>query len=52
MPQRRSAGAAVNYLLADTPLFGGTKVALHQANLLSRRGHAVTVVTPGERPDW
>ena len=43
---------AVNYLLAGTELFGGTKVALHQANLMARRGHRVTVASPGPPPDW
>ena len=40
------------YLLEDTPLFGGVKVVLQQANLLARRGHHVTVVSPGEAPSW
>jgi glycosyltransferase involved in cell wall biosynthesis len=40
------------YLLEDTPLFGGVKVVLQQANLLARRGHRVTVVSPGEPPGW
>jgi glycosyltransferase involved in cell wall biosynthesis len=43
---------AITYLLEDTALFGGTKVALHQANLMARRGHRVTVVSPGPLPDW
>ncbi len=42
----------VHYLLADTALFGGTKVALHQANLMARRGHAVTVVSTAPAPGW
>ncbi len=42
----------ISFLLADTPLFGGVKVVLHQANLLARRGHHVVVVSPGSRPDW
>ncbi len=42
----------VNYLLEDTALFGGVKVPLHHANLLHRRGHAVTVVSRGGRPAW
>ncbi len=33
-------------------MFGGVKVVLQQANLLARRGHRVTVVCPGEPPDW
>ena len=40
------------YLLEDTPLFGGVKVVLRQADLLARRGHQVTVVSPGAPPDW
>lgn len=46
------APLAINYLLEDTLLFGGVKVVLHQANLLAARGHRVTVVTKGARPDW
>lgn len=42
----------VNVLLEDTALFGGVKVALHHAELLRRRGHAVTVLSPGSRPQW
>ena len=42
----------ITYLLQDTTLFGGTKVPLQQANLMIRRGHDVTVVTTGGRPDW
>ena len=42
----------VCYLLADTPLFGGVKVVLAQANLLHGRGHRVLVASPGPRPDW
>lgn len=33
-------------------MFGGVKVVLQQANLLSRRGHDVVVVCPGEPPSW
>ncbi len=40
------------YLLEDTPLFGGVKVVLRQADLLARRGHRVTVASPGEAPSW
>lgn len=40
------------YLLEDTPLFGGVKVVLQQANLLARRGHRVSIVSPGRKPDW
>ena len=42
----------VTYLLEDTALYGGVKVVLHHANLLVARGHRVTVVSRGERPDW
>lgn len=42
----------ITYLLEDTDLFGGTKIALHQANLMARRGHQVQVVSPGPLPDW
>jgi len=47
-----SVRLAITYVLADTTLFGGTKVALHQANLMARRGHDVTVVSTGRPPDW
>jgi len=40
------------YLLEDTALFGGVKIVLHQAELMARRGHRVTVVSKGERPAW
>lgn len=40
------------YLLEDTALYGGVKVALEQANLLARRGWEVLVVSPGEEPAW
>ena len=43
---------SIAYLLEDTALFGGVKVVLHQANLLSRRGHRVTVVSKGPSPAW
>jgi glycosyltransferase involved in cell wall biosynthesis len=42
----------INYLLEDTALFGGVKVVFRQADLLSRRGHRVRVVTTGAEPDW
>jgi len=42
----------VNILLEDTALFGGVKIVLHHANLLHRRGHAVTVVSRGRAPEW
>ncbi|MEM6454955.1 MAG: glycosyltransferase family 4 protein, partial [Acidobacteriota bacterium] len=40
------------YLLEDTALFGGVKVVLQQARLLHRRGHAVTIASPGAPPAW
>ena len=40
------------YLLEDTPLFGGVKVVLRQADLMARRGHRVTVASPGPAPSW
>jgi glycosyltransferase involved in cell wall biosynthesis len=43
---------SVAYLLEDTALFGGVKIVLHQAELMARRGHDVTVVSKGERPGW
>jgi glycosyltransferase involved in cell wall biosynthesis len=43
---------SVVYLLEDTALFGGVKIVLHQAELMARRGHRVTVVSKGERPGW
>lgn len=43
---------AIVYLLEDTTLFGGVKIVLHQAELMARRGHGVTVVSKGERPAW
>lgn len=42
----------INYLLEDTVLFGGVKVVFRQADLLSRRGHHVRVVTTGAPPRW
>ena len=43
---------SIVYLLEDTALFGGVKIVLHQAELMARRGHRVTVVSKGERPAW
>jgi len=43
---------SVVYLLEDTALLGGVKIVLHQAELMARRGHRVTVVSKGERPGW
>ncbi|HVR07007.1 MAG TPA: glycosyltransferase family 4 protein [Thermoanaerobaculia bacterium] len=42
----------ITYVFEALTLFGGNKVALHQANLLARRGHDVTVACPGPPPDW
>lgn len=42
----------ITYLLEGTEIFGGTKVALRQANLLAQRGHRVTVLAKGPPPDW
>jgi glycosyltransferase involved in cell wall biosynthesis len=49
---RRTDRLRVTYLLDGSALFGGTKVALAQANLLSRRGHEVTVISRDPAPDW
>jgi glycosyltransferase involved in cell wall biosynthesis len=46
------AALAITYLLEGSGLFGGTKVALQQANLMARRGHDVTVVSREPAPDW
>ncbi len=43
---------SIAYLLEDTALFGGVKIVLHQAELMARLGHRVTVVSKGERPTW
>ncbi len=43
---------SIAYLLEDTLLFGGVKVVLQQANLMARRGHRVTVASPGPPPEW
>ena len=43
---------AIVYLLEDTAMFGGVKIVLHQAELMARRGHRVTVVSKGGRPTW
>lgn len=42
----------VCYLLEDTALFGGVKVVLHQANLLTRRGHRVLILSKAPAPSW
>jgi glycosyltransferase involved in cell wall biosynthesis len=43
---------SVAYLLESTELSGGAKVVLLQAEALARRGHRVSVVSPGPRPEW
>lgn len=40
------------YLNEGTALFGGVKVTLHQANLLARRGHRITIAATAPRPEW
>lgn len=42
----------VAYLLESTELSGGAKVVFLQAEALARRGHHVTVVSPGAYPGW
>jgi glycosyltransferase involved in cell wall biosynthesis len=42
----------ITYVFETVGLFGGIKVPLHQANLLVRRGHDVTVVSGGPPADW
>jgi glycosyltransferase involved in cell wall biosynthesis len=42
----------IAYLLESTELSGGVKVILQQAEALARRGHRVTVVSPGAPPAW
>jgi glycosyltransferase involved in cell wall biosynthesis len=42
----------IAYLLESTELCGGVKVALLQAEALSRRGHRVAVVSPQAPPAW
>lgn len=42
----------VNYLLEGTELFGGVKVALHQANLLAGLGHQIRIFAKGDPPAW
>jgi glycosyltransferase involved in cell wall biosynthesis len=48
----KRAPLSIVYLLEDTALFGGVKIVLHQAELMARRGHRVTVVSKGGRPKW
>jgi glycosyltransferase involved in cell wall biosynthesis len=42
----------IAYLLESTELSGGVKVVLQQAEALARRGHRVSVVSPGPAPAW
>lgn len=42
----------IAYLLESTEIFGGVQIVLRQAEALARRGHRVTVVSPGPAPDW
>jgi glycosyltransferase involved in cell wall biosynthesis len=42
----------IAYLLESTDLSGGVRVVLVQAEALARRGHRVTVVSPGPEPRW
>jgi glycosyltransferase involved in cell wall biosynthesis len=42
----------IAYLLESTELSGGARVALLQAESLARRGHRVSVVSPGREPRW
>jgi glycosyltransferase involved in cell wall biosynthesis len=53
--RRRSAKPRrfrVHYLLESSGLFGGVKVVLAQAELLTARGHEVTIVGREPAPDW
>jgi len=47
-----STRLSVVYLLDDTVLFGGVKVILNQANLLTARGHQITILSRGPSPGW
>jgi hypothetical protein len=42
----------IAYLLADTGLAGGTRVAVAHGDALTDRGHEVTLVTPGGPLTW
>jgi glycosyltransferase involved in cell wall biosynthesis len=42
----------IAYLLGSTELCGGVKVALAQAEALSRRGHRVAIVSSDAPPGW
>ncbi len=47
-----STRLSVIYLLDDTVLFGGVKVIFNQANLLTARGHQITILSRGPSPGW
>lgn len=42
----------IAYLLESTTLWGGTKVALEQAEALSEAGHEVTILSKDAGPSW
>jgi len=42
----------ITYLLESTTLWGGTKVALEQAEALSDAGHKVTILSKDSGPTW
>jgi glycosyltransferase involved in cell wall biosynthesis len=42
----------IAYLLESTEIYGGVQIVLRQAEALARRGHRVTIVSPGPAPDW
>lgn len=42
----------ITYLFESTELWGGTKVALEQAELLSEAGHDVSILSKDSGPDW
>lgn len=46
------SGLRLAYLLADTHLAGGIRVAVAQGDALVARGHAVTMITTGEPLTW
>jgi glycosyltransferase involved in cell wall biosynthesis len=45
-------GLRIAYLLADTSLAGGIRVAVGQGDALVARGHAVTMITLGDPLTW
>jgi glycosyltransferase involved in cell wall biosynthesis len=42
----------IAYLLETAELSGGVKVVFQQAEALARRGHRVSIVSPGAPPGW